>query len=87
MLSPALLYSVVLPYTDEPKSSSLLKSTTELCSMTFSKAITPAKGYTYRVVCEHYAEKKRLLILKSKEAEQKLKESCSNFDEEKYLFD
>lgn len=29
---------------------------------TFSKSITPPSGYTYRVICEHYAEKPRLLI-------------------------
>lgn len=46
-------------------------------SMTFSKAITPAKGYTYRVVCEHYAEKKRLLILKNKETSYNVTASLS----------
>ncbi len=33
----------------------------------FSKTFAPSKGYTYRVICEHYAEKKKLLILKDKE--------------------
>lgn len=45
-------------YTDQYKDST---------SMAFSKTVTPAKGYTYRLVCEHYAEKKKLLILKDKE--------------------
>ncbi|MBQ3087758.1 MAG: hypothetical protein IJC45_10505 [Clostridia bacterium] len=30
----------------------------------FSKSITPPSGYTYRVICEHYAEKPRLVIFK-----------------------
>lgn len=29
---------------------------------TFSKSISPPSGYTYRVICEHYAEKPRLVI-------------------------
>ena len=29
---------------------------------TFSKSISAPKGYTYRVVCEHYAEKPRLFF-------------------------
>ena len=29
-------------------------------SMTFSTTAYPAKGYTYRLTCRHYAEKKRL---------------------------
>lgn len=29
---------------------------------TFSKSISAPKGYTYRVVCEHYAEKPRLVF-------------------------
>lgn len=33
----------------------------------FSKTISPAKGYTYRVICEHYAEKSKLLVFKDKE--------------------
>lgn len=36
-------------------------------SKSFSKYITPPSGYTYRVVCEHYAAKKTLLIFTSKE--------------------
>lgn len=36
-------------------------------SKTFSKYITPPSGYTYRVVCEHYAAKKTLLIFTSEE--------------------
>lgn len=36
-------------------------------SMTFTKTATPEKGHTYRVVCEHYAEKRKLLVLKDKE--------------------
>ncbi|MCM1364750.1 MAG: hypothetical protein NC122_05550 [Faecalibacterium sp.] len=39
----------------------------ESTSNIFSKIVYPPKGYTYRVVCEHYAEKKKLLILKDKE--------------------
>jgi len=31
----------------------------------FSKAVNAATGYSYRVVCEHYAEKKTLLIFTS----------------------
>lgn len=34
---------------------------------TFSKTITPPSGYTYRVIAEHYAAKKTLLIFTSKE--------------------
>lgn len=36
-------------------------------SKTFSKTVTPPKGYTYRIICEHYAEKKKLLVLKDKQ--------------------
>lgn len=36
-------------------------------SKSFSKYITPPSGYTYRVVCEHYAAKKTLLIFTSEE--------------------
>lgn len=36
-------------------------------SKTFSKYITPPSGYTYRVVCEHYAAKKTLLVFTSEE--------------------
>lgn len=39
----------------------------ETNSKTFSKYITPPSGYTYRVVCEHYAAKKTLLIFTSEE--------------------
>lgn len=45
-------------YTDQYKNST---------SMTFSKTVTPTKGYKYRLICEHYAEKKKLLVLKDKE--------------------
>lgn len=31
------------------------------------KSISPVKGYTYRVVCEHYAETTKLLVFKDKE--------------------
>lgn len=34
---------------------------------TFSKTISPAKGEIYRVICEHYAEKKTLLVFSSDE--------------------
>lgn len=33
----------------------------------FSKTITPPSGYTYRVIAEHYAAKKTLLIFTSEE--------------------
>lgn len=33
----------------------------------FSKTITPSSGYTYRVIAEHYAAKKTLLIFTSEE--------------------
>lgn len=36
-------------------------------SKSFEKAITVPKGYTYRVVCEHYAEKTKLLVFKDTE--------------------
>lgn len=36
-------------------------------SKSFEKAITAPKGYTYRVVCEHYAEKTKLLVFKDTE--------------------
>lgn len=36
-------------------------------SYLFSKSITPPSGYTYRVVAEHYAAKKTLLIFTSEE--------------------
>ena len=36
-------------------------------SKTFSKTISAPTGYTYRVVCEHYAEKTKLLIFKDTE--------------------
>lgn len=36
-------------------------------SKTFRRTITPPKGYTYRLICEHYAEKPLLGILKSKQ--------------------
>lgn len=36
-------------------------------SKTFSKSITPPTGYTYRVICEHYAAKKTFLIFTSEE--------------------
>lgn len=36
----------------------------EATSKIFSKTISAPKGYTYRVVCEHYAEKTKLLIFK-----------------------
>lgn len=39
----------------------------ESTSKTFSKTISAPKGYTYRVVCEHYAEKTKLLIFKDTE--------------------
>lgn len=34
---------------------------------TFSKTVTPPTGYTYRLVCEHYAEKKKFLFFKDTE--------------------
>lgn len=45
-------------YTDQ-YSDSALKN--------FTKTVTPPKGYTYRVICEHYAEKKKLLVFKDKQ--------------------
>ncbi|MGN0486437.1 MAG: hypothetical protein ACI4GB_04320 [Acutalibacteraceae bacterium] len=39
----------------------------ESTSKTFSKTISAPTGYTYRVVCEHYAEKPKLLVLKDTE--------------------
>ena len=36
-------------------------------SKTFTQYISPPTGYSYRVVCEHYAEKKTLLIFTSDE--------------------
>ncbi|MBQ3602728.1 MAG: hypothetical protein IJA02_02685 [Clostridia bacterium] len=39
----------------------------ESTSKTFSKTITAPTGYTYRVICEHYAEKTKLLIFKETE--------------------
>lgn len=39
----------------------------ESTSKTFTKTISATKGYTYRVVCEHYAEKNKLLVLKDTE--------------------
>lgn len=36
-------------------------------SKTFEKSISAPKGYTYRVVCEHYAEKTKLLVFKDTE--------------------
>lgn len=36
-------------------------------SYAFSKYVSPPTGYTYRVICEHYAEKKTLLIFTSEE--------------------
>lgn len=39
----------------------------ESTTKTFSKSISAPTGYTYRAICEHYAEKTKLLILKDKE--------------------
>lgn len=39
----------------------------EYSSKSFEKSISATKGYTYRVICEHYAEKPKLLILKDTE--------------------
>lgn len=36
-------------------------------SKSFEKSISASKGYTYRVVCEHYAEKTKLLVFKDTE--------------------
>lgn len=36
-------------------------------SKTFSKYVSPPSGYTYRVICEHYAAKKTLLVFTSEE--------------------
>ena len=36
-------------------------------SKNFEKAISAPKGYTYRVICEHYAEKTKLLVFKDTE--------------------
>ncbi|MGI6249725.1 MAG: hypothetical protein ACOYJX_10105 [Acutalibacteraceae bacterium] len=34
---------------------------------TFSQTVSAPKGYTYRVVCEHYAEKAKLIFFKETE--------------------
>ena len=39
----------------------------ESTTKTFSKTISAPTGYTYRVVCEHYAEKTKLFIFKDTE--------------------
>ena len=39
----------------------------EYSSKSFEKSISAPKGYTYRVICEHYAEKPKLLIFKDTE--------------------
>lgn len=39
----------------------------ESTSKTFSKTITAPTGYTYRVICEHYAEKTKLLVFRDTE--------------------
>lgn len=39
----------------------------ESTSKTFSKSVSAPRGYTYRVICEHYAEKTKLLVFKDKE--------------------
>lgn len=39
----------------------------ESSSKSFEKTISAPKGYTYRVICEHYAEKTKLLVFKDKE--------------------
>lgn len=36
----------------------------ESTEMTITRTICPPRGYTYRVICEHYAEKPRLVIFK-----------------------
>lgn len=36
-------------------------------SKNFEKAISAPKGYTYRVICEHYAEKPKLIFFKDTE--------------------
>lgn len=38
-------------------------------SKSFEKSISAPKGYTYRVVCEHYAEKTKLLVFKDTETQ------------------
>lgn len=49
----------------------------ESTSKTFSKTISPPKGYTYRVICEHYAEKPRLIIFKDTETSYNVTSSLS----------
>lgn len=39
----------------------------ESSSKSFEKSISAPKGYTYCVICEHYAEKTKLLVFKDKE--------------------
>ncbi len=39
----------------------------ESSSKSFEKTISAPKGYTYRVICEHYAEKTKLLVFKDTE--------------------
>lgn len=46
-------------------------------SKTFSKTISAPKGYTYRVICEHYAEKTKVLIFKDKETKYNVTSSLS----------
>lgn len=49
----------------------------ESTTKTFNKTISPAKGYTYRVICEHYAEKSKLLVFKDKETAYNVTSSIS----------
>lgn len=46
-------------------------------SKTFSKTISAPKGYSYRVICEHYAEKTKALIFKDKETKYNVTSSLS----------
>lgn len=39
----------------------------ESTTKTFSKSLSVPRGYTYRVICEHYAEKSKLLVFTDKE--------------------
>lgn len=46
-------------------------------SKTFSKNISAPRGYTYRLICEHYAEKTRLLFLTESETSYNVTTSLS----------
>ncbi len=49
----------------------------ESTSKTFSKSVSVPTAYTYRVICEHYAEKSKLLIFKDTETSYNVTSSLS----------